>query len=105
MTRHDKLKKFFKENFDLILSDHFKPCIIAYVKNPPIEIDRDDCSKGSCVICKARTWWDEDDEQEVIEDDNSNLDNSSMRSDQSNTEYCSDSCTDKEQQESRECLL
>lgn len=67
MTRHDKLKQFFKENFDLTLSDNFKPCINAWVKNPPIEID-DDCSTRSCATCKARTWWDDDDEYDDADD-------------------------------------
>ena len=43
--------------------------------------------------------------QEVIEDDNSTVDNSSLWSDQSITEHRSDSGTGKEQQEPRECLL
>ena len=37
----------------------------------------------------------------VLEDDNSVVDNSSMRSDPGNTEHCSDSGTGKEQQEPR----
>lgn len=49
-------------------------------------------------------YWYIDRIREVIEDDNSIVDNSSMRSDQSNTEHCSDSGTGKEQQEPRECL-
>lgn len=42
--------------------------------------------------------------REVLEDDNSNMDNSDMRSDQSNTEHCADSGTGKEQQKPRECI-
>ena len=41
----------------------------------------------------------------VLEDDNSVVDNSSMRSDPGNTEHCTDSGAGKEQQKPRECLL